>query len=220
MPFSNRGELKTAIRGWLVEESADVLSDSDMNDAISFVESDLNYGVWGPQQRQFRVFETQAVKFTTITADDEEYISLPNGFITMRYVVVTTSQDKQTLEYATPEDFIDRQTDSGDTSNFTISNQQLRVKPTLAKSDQVEMGYYQEVPALDSDTASNWLLAQNPQIYQYGAITHLSPNLFSAEALQRASSGYERAVLNKIVSDARRQVAEGPVTLGSHEQVA
>lgn len=220
MSYANRGELKTAVRAWLAETNTNILPDSVIEDAIGFVEADLITGVWGPRGRPFRVLEMQAVKSTTIIEDGEEFVSLPDDFISMRYVYVTTSSEKQTLRYATPEDFVNSQLDSGDSMFYTMSGGQIRVKPTLAEDDVVEMGYYQDIPALDSDETTNWLLARNPQAYLYGSLSHLSVYLDNDRKLAAVSAGYERAVLGQINGDIRRQVGEGPVTMGSHEVVA
>jgi len=102
---------------------------------------------------------------------------------------------------------------------YSISNGEIRVKPTLGNGDQLEMGYYGQIPALENDTDSNWLLSINPQIYLYGTLSHLGVYLEEAK-LQVYVQGYERAVLGMIKSDMRRQTGEGPLTYGMHEAVA
>lgn len=220
MSYANRGELKQAVRDWLTEESSTVLPDSVIEDAIGFVESDLNWNTWGPQSKTFRVFDMQEVSFTTVISDDVEYIGLPDDFISMRYVVQTSGQSKQTLKYATPEDFVDVQRDSGDSLIYTYSNQQLRVKPSLNTDDTLEMGYYQEVPALADDTSTNWLLEKAPKIYLSGALSHLGVFLDGVQMQERYEAAYVTTVLGMITQDIRRRVGEGPVAYGQHERVA
>lgn len=220
MSYANRGELKQAVRDWLTEESTTVLPDSTIEDAIGFVESDLNWNAWGPQSKLFRVFDMQAVKTTSILDDDEEYISLPPDFVSMRYVVQTSGQSKLTLTYATPEDFVNSQRESGDSLIYTYSNQQLRVKPKMNQGDTVEMGYYQEVPALADDTSTNWLLEKAPKIYLAGSLTHLGVFLDGVQMQERYEASYVSTVLGMITQDIRRRSGEGPLSLGQHEAVA
>ena len=158
MIYADRAALKAAVRSLLSEDNQDVLSDSVIEDAIGFVEADLNWGTWGPFNKTFRLLEMQEVKRATILDDGEEYVTLPDGFITMRYVYVTTSSNKQALEYSAPNDFVG-EPDSLPTYQriYTISAGQIRLKPVMAAQDVLEMGYYTIVPCLlyTSDAADD-----------------------------------------------------------------
>lgn len=223
MAYANRGELKTAYRTWLGEQNQDVLPDGVLEDAIGFVENNLDWGVWGPFNKQFRLLQMQAVKRATITADDEEYVDLPEDFISMRYVYLPNDSTKRALEYRDPLDFIST-SESLPASRrvYTISAGQIRVKPVLQSGDVLEMGYYQQIPALDSDTASNWLLAQNPQIYLYGGLVHIMTDGVQGgtQNLATVTMGYENAVLGAIMADGQRETGEGPLTYGQHKEPA
>ena len=94
---------------------------------------------------------------------------------------------------------------SGAPLYYCHSEKAFELFPTPDGSYELEILYYQKVPALSDSATTNWLLTDHPDVYLYGSLMHSSPylaedarvgvwaQLYSA-AVQRVNGSSQAAV--------------------------
>lgn len=183
MAIDSYTNLKTAFGNWMYDRS-DLTSFYD--DAIDNFESRVNFGVGLTSQ-----FPSDPIRVRDMVASTDITLSsgagsLPADFLEVIKITAKESVRKQ-LTYAAP-DWIEEAypTTSTNTPTFyTILGSSLLVRPVT--SSDIELYYYQKVPALSDSQTTNWLLADSPNCYLYGGLFELS--LFIGDT-ERAISMY------------------------------
>lgn len=125
--------------------------------------------------RTLKVTE-QTHRVYTRTMEGKEFYSLPEDFNGMRVVHFNTGDvDAQgsgtiQLHYVTPEQMIEMQESaySETQTYYTILNNQLQLHKPLPNGGTIEMAMYRKVPPLSESNPSNWMSADNPDIYLAG----------------------------------------------------
>lgn len=125
--------------------------------------------------RTLKVTE-QTHRVYTRTMEGKEFYSLPEDFNGMRVVHFNTGDvDAQgsgtiQLHYVTPEQMIEMQESaySETQTYYTILNNQLQLHKPLPNGGTIEMVMYRKVPPLSERNPSNWMSADNPDIYLAG----------------------------------------------------
>lgn len=146
----------------LYQAVADNLARTDLTafipDFVTMAENWLNYG--SENVAPLRVKEMEA---TTSLVPVSGVVTLPSDFLEWRRVSENSST-KRTLNYITLDDAERLYPDgaAGLGERFTIIGTSLYTYPLV--SNNVNLVYYQAIPALTSST-SNWLLAKSPGIY-------------------------------------------------------
>jgi len=165
MTITNYGTLKTAI--------ADTLDRQDLTAAIpSFVrlaEAQFNRRIRSHRQiaRGSLTIDTQ---FEALPADWLETIRITMDANPIR-VLTQTSLDDLT-RYRTATD---------NTPNapvyFAHTGTDIELFPTPSTSYTAQITYYAKIATLSADGDTNWLLANHPDAYLYGALSHSAPYL-------------------------------------------
>jgi hypothetical protein len=161
MSLASYSGLKTAV--------AQLLNRSDLTDYIpdwiTMAEATFNRNITS----------RYLITTETITVTGSTY-PLPDGFS----AVVSFWLDQDTgraLEYVTPDVF-DNITDTADTPYYyTISGEDFYFAPPPGGTFTLRLRYRKNLVPLSDDAPSNWLLAQHPDIYLYGAAIHSAPFL-------------------------------------------
>ncbi len=60
---------------------------------------------------------------------------------------------------------------------YSIVGRSIELAPTPASSGNMDVAYYQAIPALVADGDTNWLLTYEPDIYLYTTLLHAAPFL-------------------------------------------
>jgi hypothetical protein len=105
----------------------------------------------------------------------EEYYGLPCDWGGARDVEILHEgqQHGKTLVYLAPEEMNKLTRQPGEHGYYTIIAGQIQISPPA--DDQVlEVVYYQRLPPLEDDDASNWLTDKNPDAYIFGLCTEIS----------------------------------------------
>lgn len=95
--------------------------------------------------------------------------SLPTDYLEWR-TVVYSGNPRKVLECVSP-DFLTTFNPSGIASRpdlFAIVGDQIKV--ARAYSGDIDLGYYQRIPALTASNTTNWLLTYAPDAYYYGVL--------------------------------------------------
>tara|TARA_R100000329_G_scaffold122958_1_gene101526 strand:- start:5022 stop:6254 length:1233 start_codon:yes stop_codon:yes gene_type:complete len=157
--------LKAAIADWL--ERYDI--DSVIPRFIELAEVQLNQDV-----RHYHM-ENRA------NADlDSQYLQRPSDWLeTIRFHL--TGSGTQNLEYLSAASMADKRQGSenavGKPKFYRHAERGFEVFPTPDATYQTELLYYQKIPALDAQNASNWVLENYPDAYVYGSLIHAAPYL-------------------------------------------
>ncbi|MDB5611326.1 MAG: hypothetical protein JWP25_8226 [Bradyrhizobium sp.] len=143
---------------------------------------------------------------TTIMGDGEdepEFVSLPDGFQSMRRIRLSSVTGKPHLEYmatAALDEFRCARADTpGRPQYFAIYGNEIEIAPTPDGPYTVEMVFRQNVPPLAAN-ASNWLLTLAPDLYLYGALLESAPYIKEDARIQTWGLGVSTALdgLNRL----------------------
>lgn len=177
--ITNYSTLQSAIGDYL--NRADLTSQIPM--FIQFVEADLNTRL---RSREMVVRAT--------TTNDEEFVELPPDFLQALNLQIVGG--KTPLRYVTLDeaDQIKAAQVYTQVIAYSIVDGAIELVPAPADNVQIEMVYYQQVPALSDVNTTNWLLSKSPDVYLYGALVHAAPFLMDDQRINTFASFYTQRV--------------------------
>lgn len=180
MPISTYSELQEAVGDWL---NRDDLT-ARIPDFIALAESVI--------RRRLR-------RDTTVAALDLDAatVALPAN-CELRSVRLNTSNYKHVLVVMTPEnlaDYRERHLDVGGVPRYAaVIGGSLHLVPAPDQTYASEIVYFEGVPALAAGPGTNWLLADAPDVYLYGALAAAEPYLKNDERLPLWQSQFDTAI--------------------------
>lgn len=191
--ITNYSTLKSAVADYL--NRADLTSQIPM--FIQFVEADLN--------TRLRCRE-MVVRATT--TNDEEFVQLPTDFLQALNLQIVDG--KTPLRFVTLDeaDQIKASQIYTQVIAYTLVDGAIELVPAPADNVQIEMVYYQKIPALSDANTSNWLLSKAPDVYLYGALVHAAPFLMDDQRVNTFGSFYSQRV-EALNMDSDRAVHSG-----------
>lgn len=177
--ITNYATLQSAIADYLNRQ--DLTSQIPM--FIQFVEADLNTRL---RARQMVVRAT--------TTSDEEFVTLPSDFIEALNLQITDG--KTPLRYVTLDeaDQIKNARIYNSVMAYSIVDNAIELVPAPAVNVEIDMVYYQKIPALSDVATTNWLLLKSPDIYLYGALVHAAPFLLDDQRIGTFGQFYSQRV--------------------------
>ena len=167
---------------------ADFLNREDISSIvptfIELTEAELN--------RTIRVREMLRNAYTTTST---ESVALPSDFLELRHVVLS-DQNKPLHKASFAElDIIRKNVRvAAEPTHVAVYKNKLELSPIPDKSYTLEIVYYQAIPALSSNTSTNWLIADHPDIYLYGALSKAAPYIGEDERVNVWRGEYQNAV--------------------------
>ena len=165
MALNSYAALKTSIGDFLNRDDLTAV----IPDFISLAEAQIN--------RDIRHYEME----NRATAQlDSQYLARPTDWVeTIRMHI--TGGGTRTLDLLSGAAMSDKRAGADDTSGepryFRHAERAFEVYPTPDGTYNVEILYYQKIPALSDANTSNWLLSEAPDVYLYGSLLHSSPYL-------------------------------------------
>ena len=159
MTISTYAELKTAITNWFMDRSDVGTSYGD--EIIDLAEAYFNLNL--------RVREMETVD--DLEPDVDSICTLPTDFIEAQRVVELASI-RRPLEFLTPEMVDEWYPDraGGLACHYTIVGEELTVFPM--SSNDIELTYWAEIPALSGSQTTNWLLTKSPNLYLHTCLMY------------------------------------------------
>ena len=161
MAISNYGELKTQLNTYMFHQRFIAQYD---NATIKF-ERVCN--------RKLRTrLQEVSTNLTTVSGS----VALPSDYLKWRTVLWTGKTPYIELDYVHPAYFKSTRvgTDPGDPRIFTIEASTLKTWPQDNVASRFEFHYYQKLTTITSaDNATNWLLTDHPDAYEYGVLVEL-----------------------------------------------
>jgi len=168
---------------------ADFLNRTDLTDAIkdfiTLAEAQINRDVehWKREKR------------ATVTASDQ-YTELPTDFYRpVRLHLQGKDRALQPMSQNEMQDERDATNDaSGEPKFYSLTDESIELYPTPGDSYTLEMSYVRTIPALSDSNTSNWLLAEAPDVYLYGALVQSPGYLVEDQRLKTWAALYDQAV--------------------------
>lgn len=136
---------------------------------------------------------------------DAEYSQLPSDFA--RPISLTLANGRA-VENITQESFqalLDRACPTPTTPTapdyYTVAGGEMRFYPVPDASYTVELVYQAKVAGLSETNASNWVLADHPDVYLYGALLQCAPFLGDDARASTWGQLYSAALDGMVVSE-------------------
>jgi len=179
---------------------ADWLNRGDLSarlpDFVAAAEVDFN--------EQLRTMDMHARQTLAVSS---EYTPVPTDWLETIDIRNQSANPTLPMRFVTPDDAQAMQTPlSGyDTGFFTMEGNSIVACPVPQSAINVELLYYQQIPALGTGQPSNWLLGKDPFIYLYGALTHAETYLQNDDRAARwaAEAGRRVEMRNRASEKAR-----------------
>lgn len=201
MALTTYNELKTSVADWLNRTDLTAV----VPDFISLAEAQIE-----------RTLRTRQMIVRATASIDTEYSAVPADFLETKSIKLNTSpvtalafesidaldQMKATM-YISP----------GKPKNFSIVGGQIRVLPVPDSTYTAELIYYAKLTKLSSTVATNWLLAQAPDVYLYGALLQASPYLKDDARITVWASLYQNGLAELQIADDRGATSGGSILM-------
>ena len=187
MAFNTYDDLKTSISNWADRDDLN----SFIPDFIALCEARFN--------RELRLRSMEQKEYADTVGGQANY-ALPTNYLMMREFRLNTNPTVS-LTYVSPEIYEAWNLGSGEPKFYTIIANEIRLGPTPAGVYEMEMLFWRKFPNLSSTVASNWMLANAPDVYLYGALMEMEPFVQNDERLAVWASGYHRAIENIQLQD-------------------
>jgi hypothetical protein len=102
---------------------------------------------------------------------------------------------------------------AGKPQYFSIVGGQIRVLPVPDGTYTAELTYYAKLTKLSSTVATNWLLAQAPDVYLYGALMQAAPYLKDDARIPVWASIYTKGLEELQIADDRGATSGGAIMM-------
>lgn len=199
MTISTYVELQTAIQDWY-EDRADLQPFAV--DFITLAEAYFNLNL------RVRQMETS----TDLTPDSGGVCTLPTDYIEAKRVVELASI-RRPLEYIS-EDAADEYYPTRFASlscHYMILGDSLTALPI--SSNDIELTYYQEIPALSVQNTTNWLLTKLPNLYLHTCLMYAAEWLHEDGELTKETAFVTRFVEMLNARDNRAKFGNAGMTM-------
>lgn len=183
MAISTYADLQTAIANWLGRPGDPTIA-AIIPDWIALCELRIN--------RELRVRAMEERATATVGG---AYLALPAGFLAMRNFQLNTNP-VSALDLVAPE-FIDRVAAgsvAGRPRLYAIVNDEIQLSPAPDGPYTAEMVYWKKLDALSPETGTNWLLANAPDVYLFGALAEAAAYLGDDQHLPQWDGRYQAAI--------------------------
>lgn len=178
----NYSELKTNIANYL--NRSDLTGQLDM--FIDNVEGELNR----------RVRTKEMIKRATATAD-AQYLSLPTDWLEGINVEIASNNFSPLFQQSVESLDVYRKSINnaiGQPVYYAFVDSTIELAPTPDSSYTLQLTYYSKVDALSDSNTSNFVLANHPDVYLYGALKHASIYLMEDDRVAMFSALFEKAL--------------------------
>lgn len=181
MSIATFGEIKTAVANYMARSDLT----SYIPDFVAAAEARIAYGADDDQT----AFPSEAIRIRAMETDATVTVSartaaLPTGYLEARRFYLDTDPIVK-LDYQAPPDFwAAALTVSGKPSRYTVEGENLVFGPKIPDSSYTgKLLYFKKFTALSGDSDTNWLIANTPMIYVYGALLEAAPFIMNEDRL-------------------------------------
>jgi len=181
MAISSFNELQTAVANWL--DRADLTA--RIPEFIALAEAQMN--------RRLRVRRMVGRSTASIST---AFVALPTNYLEAKAVTAAEGATLWSLDPVPAETAAELASDTatGRPQFYAVVGDELRLHPPPDRAYTIEITFYGRIPALSISNTSNWVLAEAPDAYLYGALLQAAPYLRDGEAAAFWNAGYAGAL--------------------------
>lgn len=198
MAITTYDELKTAIADFLNRDDLAATIPTFISLAEAQIARDLRH--WKQEKR-------------VTTSVDERYENLPNDWLEIKFIALSTGKMLQTISSSEMADLRSKSDSAGEPRFVRMTADQIELYPTPSTPTEISMLYYARIPALDNVNTSNWLLTDAPDAFLYGALVHSAPYLADDNRATIWASLYQSAI-DKLNLENQKGRITGPLKMG------
>ena len=168
MALDNLDNLKASIIQW-----------SKRNDQANMIEDYILIAESEMYANEFEPLRVRTMEARATAEAASRFLALPDFFLEMRRLNITTSEGNSDITYMAPEQLEVR----GRTGlpRFFTTTTQLEFDVTPDSNYTVEMQYLRKLTPLSSTNATNDILDNSPTIYLFGALWALFQNSLESD---------------------------------------
>ncbi len=194
MAIKNYAELKAAIADWM--DRAQLLDSVTVNKVTIFPVNVFCGHVESECNRKLRTEDMSTVIFNS-GCDDQSVVLLPDNVLGLRMITVNGID----AEYLTPEQFTLVGCHECRGPFYTRIANQLHVYPEMEAASDLTMVAYINIPPLENDADTNWLLRKFPDVYLYGCLYEACAYVYDTENELKWKQKFDIAIQDLIESD-------------------
>jgi len=181
MSLTTYAELQASIADWLIRSDLTAV----IPDFISLTEAEIQRDL-----THWRMYKRDTLSVSS------RYTTLPTDFLEpIRFEI--DGQEKP-LEVTGINELQARRHSNADTASLpllvALTAGEFEVWPTPGETYTMSLVYRYDFPALSDSNTSNWLLAEAPDVYLYGALSQAAPYLVDDPRLPVWQSKYGNAM--------------------------
>lgn len=180
MAIATYADLQASVAAWLKRNDMTAI----IPDLIMMAESRLSSDI------DARLMESR----TTLTVSSE-YTTLPSDLLETRRALLQVDP-KRKLRYVTPDQITEQYPTSatGSPAVFSVIGQEMQVAPIPDTAYQIELTYYQRIPALSATNTTNWLLTNFPAAYVYATLCEAIPYIVGDARIPVFETKYQQQI--------------------------
>jgi hypothetical protein len=171
MALSTYANIKTALGDWMLNRGTSDLTAGRVDDFFTIVHRKIFYGCMEPG------YESEALRIRAMetTADltiSSQTVALPTRYVQNRRLYLN-ADPKILMEQVAPEMVYELYPESttGEPRVYAIEGENIVFGPTPDATYTGKQLYYQTFAALSADADTNWLVANAPDVYLFGALS-------------------------------------------------
>lgn len=179
----------------------------------TFDDDDLNDFIYLAEREMERILPVAARELTTALTINSRTVTLPTDFKAVRHIKIDIGREWP-LSLAAPSSL---QSTSGIPDAYSVIAGQLWISPVPAGSYSGTLVYERKITPLTETAPSNWILAQHPDAYFYGALVQAADFIEDVAKIGRYRSMFE-TVIDQMIRESERYRESGaplkPVMIG------
>lgn len=198
MSITTYAELKTAMADFLNRDDLTAVIPTFISLAEAQIARDVRH--WKQEKR-------------VTTSVDERYENLPNDWLEIKLVALTTGKMLQTVSMSEMAEMRAASGTAATPRYVRLTADQIEFYPTPNAATDISMLYYARIPALSDTETTNWLLTDAPDVLLYGALMHSAPYLTDDARVPVWNSLYQAGV-EKLNLESQKGRTAGPMRMG------
>ena len=166
------------------------------------------------EERLNRILRVPEMEETVTLTTDGERIDLPTDFRRARSLYLDTDprQELECISMGTLRTKYACQT-TGKPECYAISGSEIVMGPAPDDEYNLELTYYQEIPALSASNETNWLITKHPSLYLFGVLLQAEFYGWNDERLPMIKSGWDEGIDALLEQGKGKQYGASPLRL-------
>lgn len=173
----------------------------------TFGDDDLNDFIYLAEREMERILPVAARELTTALTINSRTVALPTDFKAVRHIKIDIGREWP-LSLTAPSSL---QSTSGIPDTYSVIAGQLWISPVPAGSYSGTLVYERKITPLTETAPSNWILAQHPDAYFYGALVQAADFIEDVAKIGRYRSMFETVIEQMIRESVRFRESGAPL---------